>query len=71
MDVVGVWLQVVAGAAIVAALPLVAVTRQSAAFVFGNFQTHADVTGVRSPAYSLALSLLMSQFSVYGKVQHV
>ncbi|GAQ80863.1 amino acid transporter protein [Klebsormidium nitens] len=66
MDVVGVWLQVVAGAAIVAALPLVAVTRQSAAFVFGNFETHADVTGVQSPAYSLALSLLMSQFSVYG-----
>lgn len=67
MDTISTWLQIVGGTLIVVALPLVATTRQTAEFVFGNFETHPEVTGVHSQAYSLLLSLLMSQFSVYGK----
>ncbi|KAI5015155.1 hypothetical protein ZWY2020_056545 [Hordeum vulgare] len=66
LDVISMWWQVVGGTVIVIMLPLVAKTTQPASYVFTHFQTTPDVTGISSGAYAVVLSLLVSQYSLYG-----
>lgn len=47
-------------------LPLVAMTTQSASYVFTNFEVASDQTGISSKPYAVILSLLVSQYSLYG-----
>lgn len=47
-----------------AALPAIAPTHPPARFVFAKFHHSPEITGVTSPAYSLLLSALMSQFTL-------
>lgn len=66
-DVASIFIQIVGGTVIVVMLPLVAPMRQSASYVFGNFVTNAATTGVPTRAYAFVMSMLMSQYSLYGK----
>ena len=47
-------------------LPLVAPSTQSASYVFTKLQISSDATGIKSPVYSVLLSWLVSQYSLYG-----
>lgn len=47
-------------------LPLVALTTQSASYVFTKFDTSPEQTGVSSKPYAVILSFLVSQYSLYG-----
>lgn len=60
-----VW-QVIGGMVIVIMLPLVALTTQSASFVFTNFNVAPERTGISSKPYAVVLSFLVSQYSLYG-----
>lgn len=51
---------------IVITLPLVAMTTQSASYVFTKFDTSPELTGVSSKPYAVILSFLVSQYSLYG-----
>ncbi|KAF7001847.1 hypothetical protein CFC21_017428 [Triticum aestivum] len=66
LDVISMWWQVVGGTVIVIMLPLVAKTTQPASYVFTHFETTPEVTGISSGAYAVVLSLLVSQYSLYG-----
>ncbi|BBH02489.1 bidirectional amino acid transporter 1 [Prunus dulcis] len=54
------------GAVIVIMLPLVALTTQSASYVFTNFNVAPERTGISSKPYAVILSFLVSQYSLYG-----
>lgn len=58
--------QVVGGTLIVVLLPLVATSTQSASYVFTKLEISSDATGITSPVYSVLLSWLVSQYSLYG-----
>lgn len=58
--------QVVGGTVIVILLPLVAKTTQPASYVFTHFELGDATTGIRSGAYAILLSWLVSQYSLYG-----
>lgn len=58
--------QVIGGLVIVIMLPLVAMTTQSASYVFTSFEVAPDSTGISSVVYATILSLLVSQYSLYG-----
>lgn len=45
---------------------LVAPSTQPASYVFTKLQISSDATGIRSPVYSVLLSWLVSQYSLYG-----
>lgn len=47
-------------------LPLVALTTQSASYVFTKFDMAPEQTGVSSKPYAVILSFLVSQYSLYG-----
>ncbi|KAL8170819.1 hypothetical protein V2J09_022623 [Rumex salicifolius] len=66
IDIISMWWQVIGGAVIVILLPLVAPTTQPASYVFGHFETAPSITGISSKAYAVVLSLLVSQYSLYG-----
>ncbi|KAL5055927.1 hypothetical protein RYX36_036609, partial [Vicia faba] len=57
---------VIGGAVIVIMLPLVALTTQSASYVFTNFELAPNTTGISSKPYAVILSFLVSQYSLYG-----
>lgn len=65
-----IWLQslfqVIGGTVIVIMLPLVALTTQSASYVFTNFEVATGTTGISSKPYAVILSFLVSQYSLYG-----
>ena len=65
-----IWLQslfqVIGGTVIVIMLPLVALTTQSASYVFTNFEVAPGTTGISSKPYAVILSFLVSQYSLYG-----
>lgn len=58
--------QVIGGTIIVIMLPLVALTTQSASYVFTHFETSPELTGISSKPYAVVLSFLVSQYSLYG-----
>uniref|UniRef100_J3LY19 Amino acid permease/ SLC12A domain-containing protein n=1 Tax=Oryza brachyantha TaxID=4533 RepID=J3LY19_ORYBR len=66
LDLISMWWQVIGGTVIVILLPLVANTTQPASYVFTHFETAPEVTGISSSAYAAILSLLVSQYSLYG-----
>ncbi|XP_077231791.1 amino-acid permease BAT1 homolog [Tasmannia lanceolata] len=66
IDIISIWWQVVGGMVIVVMLPLVALSRQSASYVFTHYETTPETTGIRSAAYAVILSFLVSQYSLYG-----
>lgn len=60
------FIQVVGGSVIVIMLPLVALTTQPASYVFSHFETAPESTGISNNVYAAILSLLVSQYSLYG-----
>ncbi len=58
--------QVVGGTVIVILLPLVAKTTQPASYVYTHFELGDATTGIKSGAYAILLSWLVSQYSLYG-----
>jgi len=56
---------VIGGTVIVIMLPLVALTTKPASYVFSHFEM-ASSTGITDKAYVVVLSLLVSQYSLYG-----
>lgn len=59
-------MQVIGGSVIVIMLPLVALTTQPASYVFSHFETAPESTGISNNVYAAILSLLVSQYSLYG-----
>jgi len=59
-------MQLIGGAVIIVMLPLVAHSTQSASYVFSQLETSPDSTGIHSKAYAIILSLIVSQYSLYG-----
>ncbi|CAM6032994.1 unnamed protein product [Sphagnum compactum] len=66
IDMVSIYWQVVGGTVIVILLPLVAKTTQPASYVFTHFELGDATTGIKSGAYAILLSWLVSQYSLYG-----
>ncbi|KAL8473427.1 hypothetical protein ACS0TY_030318 [Phlomoides rotata] len=66
IDIISLWWQVIGGLVIVIMLPLVSLTRQPASYVFTAFETAPEATGVSSTAYAAIMSVLVSQYSLYG-----
>ncbi|XP_034691407.1 amino-acid permease BAT1 homolog [Vitis riparia] len=66
IDIISIWWQVIGGLAIVIMLPLVALTTQSASYVFTHFETASESTGISNVVYAAILSVLVSQYSLYG-----
>ncbi|KAK4393729.1 Amino-acid permease BAT1 [Sesamum angolense] len=66
IDIISIWWQVIGGLVIVIMLPLVALTRQPASYVFSSFEMAPDSTGISSKPYAAVLALLVSQYSLYG-----
>lgn len=66
--VCSVWLlpQVVGGTLIIIIVPFIAPSTQPASYVFTNIEISSAVTGITSPVYSVLLSWLVSQYSLYG-----
>ncbi|KAK3416390.1 hypothetical protein EUGRSUZ_H02105 [Eucalyptus grandis] len=66
IDIISIWWQLIGGIVIVIMLPLVALTTQSASFVFSHFEM-AESTGITSKPYAVILAFLVShQYSLYG-----
>lgn len=59
-------MQIIGGVVIVIMLPLVSLTRQSASYVFTHFELSPESTGISSKPYAVILSVLVSQYSLYG-----
>lgn len=70
LDVISIFVQISGALVMIIMLPLVAPTRQTASYVFGNFVTNAETTGVTSKAYSFILSVLMSHYSLFGELRY-
>ncbi|URD88027.1 short-chain dehydrogenase, partial [Musa troglodytarum] len=64
--IAGIGTQVIGGSVIVIMLPLVSLTTKPASYVFTHFETAPDSTGITSKAYAVILSILVSQYSLYG-----
>ncbi|XP_043720730.1 amino-acid permease BAT1 homolog [Telopea speciosissima] len=47
-------------------LPVVALHKQSASYVFTQFKTSPELTGISSKPYAVILSLLLTQYSLLG-----
>ena len=59
-------MQVIGGFVVIIGLPLVARTTQSASYVFTHFETSPEATGIHSKPYAVILSVLLSQYCLYG-----
>ncbi|KAK9271225.1 hypothetical protein L1049_026815 [Liquidambar formosana] len=66
LSIISIWWQVIGGLVVVIMLPLVAPTTQSASYVFTHFETAPEATGVSSKPYAVILSVLLSNYSLYG-----
>lgn len=66
IDIVSMWWQVVGGTLIIIIVPFIAPSTQPASYVFTNIEISSAVTGITSPVYSVLLSWLVSQYSLYG-----
>jgi amino acid transporter len=59
-------MQVMGGFIVIIGLPLIASPTQSASYVFTHFETSPESTGVHSKPYAVILSVLLSQYCLYG-----
>ncbi|KAL2936211.1 Amino-acid permease BAT1-like protein [Bienertia sinuspersici] len=66
IDTVSVWWQMLGGIVLVILLPLVSLTTKPASFVFSHFEMATATTGISNKVYAAMLSLLVSQYSLYG-----
>ncbi|XP_059455711.1 amino-acid permease BAT1 homolog [Corylus avellana] len=66
LDVISVWWQVMGGFIVIIGLPLIASSTQSASYVFTHFETSPESTGIHSKPYAMILSVLLSQYCLYG-----
>ncbi|CAN0892246.1 Amino-acid permease BAT1 homolog [Linum grandiflorum] len=66
MGIISMWWQVVGGMVVIIMLPLVTQTTQSASFVFTHFETDPEATGISSKPYAIILSVLLSNYCLYG-----
>uniref|UniRef100_A0A6N2MK60 Amino acid permease/ SLC12A domain-containing protein n=1 Tax=Salix viminalis TaxID=40686 RepID=A0A6N2MK60_SALVM len=66
LDIISIWWQVIGGLVVIIMLPLVAQQTQSAAFVFTHFETSPEATGISSKPYAVILSVLLSNYCLYG-----
>lgn len=64
--IVSIWWQVIGGLVVTIMLPLVARPTQSASYVFTHFETAPESTGIHSKPYAVILSVLLSQYCLYG-----
>ncbi|KAB1220995.1 hypothetical protein CJ030_MR3G007489 [Morella rubra] len=66
LNIISVWWQVLGGFVVVIGLPLIASTTQSASYVFTHFETSPESTGIDSKPYAVIMSVLLSQYCLYG-----
>lgn len=66
LGIISIWWQVIGGLAVIVMLPLVAPHTQSASFVFTHFETSPETTGISSKPYAIILSVLLSNYCLYG-----
>ena len=59
-------MQVIGGLVVIIMLPLVAQPTQPASYVFTHFETAPESTGVSSKPYAVILSVLLSNYCLYG-----
>jgi amino acid transporter len=59
-------MQVMGGFIVIIGLPLIASPTQSASYVFTHFETSPESTGIHSKPYTVILSVLLSQYCLYG-----
>ncbi|CAI7842102.1 unnamed protein product, partial [Closterium sp. NIES-54] len=59
-------IQIVAAVVLIIMLPLVAPTHEPASWVFGDFGNNREITLTPSNTYSFLITLLVSQYSLYG-----
>ncbi|CAN1234525.1 Amino-acid permease BAT1 homolog [Linum perenne] len=62
----GIGAQVIGAMVVIIMLPLVAQTTQSASFVFTHFETAPEATGISSKPYAIIMSVLLSNYCLYG-----
>ncbi|KAL4596135.1 hypothetical protein ACB092_12G142400 [Castanea dentata] len=66
LNVISVWWQVIGGFVVIIGLPLISTSTQSASYVFTHFETSPEATGIHSKPYAIILSVLLSQYCLYG-----
>ncbi|KAG2665923.1 hypothetical protein I3760_15G030500 [Carya illinoinensis] len=66
LDIISIWWQVIGGLVVIIMLPLVAQQTQPASYVFTHFDTSPEATGIRSKPYAVILSVLLSNYCLYG-----
>ena len=59
-------MQILGGLVVIIMLPLVARPTQSASYVFTHFETAPESTGISSKPYAVILSVLLSNYCLYG-----
>ncbi|CAL1362529.1 unnamed protein product [Linum trigynum] len=64
--IISMWWQVIGGLVVIIMLPLVAQQTQPASFVFTHFQTSPESTGIASRPYAVIMSVLLSNYCLYG-----
>ncbi|XP_044512157.1 amino-acid permease BAT1 homolog [Mangifera indica] len=66
LDIISMWWQIIGGLVVIIMLPLVAKTTQPASYVFTHFETSPESTGISSKPYAVILSVLLSNYCLYG-----
>lgn len=59
-------MQIIGGLVVIIMLPLVAQHTQPASYVFTHFELSPEATGVTSKPYAVILSVLLSNYCLYG-----
>ena len=59
-------LQVIGGLVVIIMLPLVARPTQTVSFVLTHFETSPEATGISSIPYAVIMSVLLSNYCLYG-----
>ncbi|KAK0577596.1 hypothetical protein LWI29_035586 [Acer saccharum] len=66
LDIISIWWQIIGGLVVIIMLPLVARPTQPFSYVFTRFEMSPESTGVSSIPYAVILSVLLSNYSLYG-----
>ncbi|XP_031281672.1 amino-acid permease BAT1 homolog [Pistacia vera] len=66
LDIISIWWQIIGGLVVIIMLPLVAQTTQPTSYVFTHFETSPESTGISSRPYAVILSVLLSNYCLYG-----
>ncbi|XP_004290911.1 PREDICTED: amino-acid permease BAT1 homolog [Fragaria vesca subsp. vesca] len=66
LNIISILWQVIGGLLVIIMLPLVAQSTQTASSVFTHFETSPESTGISSVPYAVVLSVLLSNYCLYG-----